>query len=72
MPFFSAHRRFGLEVIVNSVDSFALFDCSLARYGIGRSCSNLRELLEAIRLVPDMVLEHHMMRCALEDHFELH
>jgi len=22
--------------------------------------------------VPDAVLEHHMMRCALEDHFELH
>ena len=57
---------------MNSIDSFALFDCSLARYGIGRSCSNLRELLEAVRLVPDMVLEHHMMRCALEDYFELY
>src|SRR6516225_3486059 len=53
-------------------EPFALFDCTLARYAIGRSCNNLRELLEAIRTVPDMVLEHHMMRCALEDHFELH
>ena len=39
---------------------------------IGRSCTNLRELLEAIRTVPDMVLEHHMVRCALEDHFDLY
>ena len=47
-------------------------DCSLVRYATGRACSNLRELLEAIRTVPDAVLEHHMMHCALEDHFELH
>jgi hypothetical protein len=47
-------------------------DCSLVRYATGRVCSNLRELLEALRSVPDAVLEHHMMRCALEDHFELH
>ena len=47
-------------------------DCSLVRCATGRVCSNLRELLEAIRTVPDAVLEHHMMRCALEDHFELH
>lgn len=52
--------------------SFALFDCGLARLATGRSCSNLRELLEAIRVMPDMVLEHHMMRCALDDHFELY
>jgi len=51
---------------------FAVFDCSLVRYAIGRSCSNLRELLDAIRTVPDMVLEHHVMRCALDDHFELY
>lgn len=57
---------------VSSIDAFAMFDCSLARYGIGRSCSNLRELLEALRTAPDMVLEHHMMRCALEDYFELY
>ncbi|MCI0465167.1 MAG: DUF5752 family protein [Gemmataceae bacterium] len=57
---------------MNATESFAVFDCSLVRYAIGRSCSNLRELLGAIRTVPDMVLEHHMMRCALDDHFELY
>jgi hypothetical protein len=35
-------------------------------------CCNLRELLEALRSVPDAVIEHHLMRCVLEDHFELH
>ncbi|HMF13078.1 MAG TPA: DUF5752 family protein [Gemmataceae bacterium] len=55
-----------------STEPFALFDCSLARYAVGRSCSNLRMLLDAIRTVPDMVLEHHMMRCALDDPFELY
>jgi len=29
-------------------------------------------LLDALHAVPDMVLEHHMMRCALDDHFELY
>ena len=53
-------------------EPFAIFDCSLARYAVGRSCANLRELLEALRAVPDMVLEHLMMRCALDDHFELY
>jgi Family of unknown function (DUF5752) len=53
-------------------EPFAVFDCSLARFAIGRSCTNLRELLDAIRTVPDMVLEHHMMRCALDDPFELY
>ncbi len=48
-----------------------IFDCSLARCATGRNCSNLRELLDAIRTVPEAVLEHHMMRCVLEDHFEL-
>ena len=52
--------------------SFALFDCNLARYAVGRSCSSLRELLDALRTAPDMVLEHHMMRCALDDPFELY
>lgn len=51
---------------------FSLYDCSLARCAVGRACSNLRELLEAVRTVPPAVLEHHMMRCALEDHFELY
>jgi hypothetical protein len=57
---------------MESREPFSLFDCSLARYAAGLSCSNLRELLDAIRTVPDMVLEHHMMRCALEDYFELY
>jgi hypothetical protein len=51
---------------------FCVMDCSLIRCATGRTCVNLRELLEAIRVVPDSVLEHHMMRCVLEDHFELH
>ncbi len=57
---------------MSSAAPFALFDCSLARYAIGRACSNLRELLDAIRSAPDMALEHHMLRCALDDHFELY
>lgn len=56
----------------DTVEPFGLFDCSLARYAMGRRCTNLRELLEAIRTVPDMVLEHHMMRCVLDDHFEMY
>ncbi|MBI3462184.1 MAG: hypothetical protein HY000_03865 [Planctomycetes bacterium] len=57
---------------MNSVEPFVLFDCGLARCALGRRCSNLRELQEAVRTVPDAVLEHHMVRCALEDHFELY
>ena len=53
-------------------EPFAVFECSLVRWATGRRCSNLRELLEAIRVAPDEVLEHHTIRCALEDHFELH
>lgn len=53
-------------------ESFAVFDCSLVRRATGRSCCNLRELRDAIQVVPDSVLEHHLMRCALEDHFELY
>ncbi len=52
--------------------AFCVMDCSLVRLATGRMCSNLRELLDAVRTVPEAVLEHHMMRCALEDHFELH
>jgi hypothetical protein len=55
-----------------SVGPFHLFECSLARLATGRSCSNLRELLESLRTAPDMVLEYHMARCALDDHFELY
>ena len=53
-------------------EPFCVMDCSLVRRATGRVCSNLRELLEAVRTVPDAVLEHHMMRCVLEDLFELH
>src|SRR5215510_7185199 len=55
-----------------TAEPFELIDCSLIRCALGRSVTNLRELLEAVRAVPDMVLEHHMMRCALDDHFELY
>jgi hypothetical protein len=58
--------------MMNSEIQFALFDCGLARCAIGRSCSNLRELLDAVRTVPDAVLDHHMMRCVLDDPFELY
>src|SRR5262249_8323315 len=61
----------GRVCIMASTQPFALYDCTLARCATGRSCSNLRELLDAIRTAPDAVLEHHMMRCALDDHFEL-
>lgn len=57
---------------MEATEPFCVMDCSLVRCATGRACSNLRELLEAVRIVPDAVLEHHMMRCALEDHFELH
>jgi hypothetical protein len=57
---------------MEATEPFCVMDCSMVRCATGRACSNLRELLEAIRTVPDTVLEHHMMRCALEDHFELH
>jgi hypothetical protein len=57
---------------METTEPFCVMDCSLVRRATGRVCSNLRELLEAVRSVPDVVLEHHMMRCVLEDHFELH
>ncbi len=57
---------------MEATDVFCVMDCSLLRSATARSCSNLRELLEAVRSVPDAVVEHHMMRCVLEDHFELH
>ena len=57
---------------MESTEPFCVMDCSLVRCATGRMCSNLREILEAVRTVPEAVLEHHMMRCALEDHFELH
>lgn len=51
---------------------FAIRDCSLVRCPTGRSCANLRELRDAVQTVPDAVIEHHMMRCALDDHFSLY
>ena len=51
---------------------FTVVDCSLMRCAIGQSCTNLRELLTALRSIPDNVVEHHMLRCPLEDHFELY
>ncbi|MHB1035879.1 MAG: DUF5752 family protein [Pirellulales bacterium] len=57
---------------METTEPFCVMDCSLVRCATGRACSNLRELLDVVRTVPDAVLEHHMMRCTLEDHFELH
>jgi hypothetical protein len=55
-----------------TVEPFALFDCNLARCAVGKTCTNLRELLDVVRTASDATLEHHMMRCALDDHFELY
>jgi hypothetical protein len=57
---------------MDAIGPFALFDCSLARYAVGKTCVNLRELLDVARTASDAALEHHMMRCALDDHFELY
>lgn len=57
---------------MDTSQAFALYDCNLARCATGRTCSNLRELLDAIKGASDAALEHHMMRCALDDHFELY
>ncbi|MFN4259573.1 MAG: DUF5752 family protein [Gemmataceae bacterium] len=56
----------------DAMKPFVLVDCSLVRYATGRAVLNLRELLAAVRNEPDEVLEHHMMRCVLEDVFELY
>ena len=55
-----------------STEPFALFDCSLARRATGKACTNLRELLDLVVHGSDAALEHHMMHCALDDHFELY
>jgi len=57
---------------MGSTEPFVLVDCGLVRRAVGRSCSNLRELLDAVRSAPDGVIEHHMLRSPLEDYFELH
>lgn len=54
------------------MDEFIVADCSLVRCATGRACFNLRELLESVRGAGSTVLEHHLMRCALEDHFDLY
>ncbi|HEY3933102.1 MAG TPA: DUF5752 family protein [Gemmatimonadales bacterium] len=51
---------------------FVLYDCGLARQGCAASCSTLDDLLHAVKTASDSVIEHHLMRCVLEDHFELH
>ena len=51
---------------------FLIQDCSLVRCAMGHACLNLRELLDSARSAGAIVLEHHLMRCALEDHFELY
>jgi len=53
-------------------EPFAILDCGLVRCPTGRSCANLRELRDAVQTVPEAVLEHHMMRCALDDYFSLY
>jgi hypothetical protein len=55
-----------------SPEPFAIHDCSLVRCPTGRSCANLRELRDAVQAVSEAALEHHMMRCVLEDHFALY
>jgi hypothetical protein len=57
---------------METAESFCVMDCSLVRRATGQACSNLRELLAVVRSAPDAVLEHHMMRCVLDDHFELY
>jgi hypothetical protein len=57
---------------VSQAEPFALFDCSLARCAVGKTCTNLRELVDVVRTASDATLGHHMMRCALDDHFELY
>lgn len=55
-----------------STEPFALFDCGVARCATGKACTNLRELLDLAKTGTDAAIEHHMMRCALDDHFELY
>ena len=57
---------------MSTAEPFALFDCSLARLAVGKTCTNLRELVDVVRTASDAALEHHMIRCALDDHFELY
>ncbi len=47
---------------MEAIEPFRVMDCSLVRLATGQMCSNLRELLDAVRTVHETVLEHHMMR----------
>jgi hypothetical protein len=53
-------------------EPFVVYDCSLVRRAIGRSCFNLRELRDAVQTVSDATLAHHLMHCVLEDYFQLY
>lgn len=57
---------------MDAPEPFTIMDCSLVRCPTGWACTNLRELRDAIQEVPDEVIEHHMLRCVLEDHFALY
>ena len=54
-----------------SAEPFVVYDCSLVRRATGQWVSNLRELLVAVQHMDDLVLEHHMTRCPLDDWFML-
>ena len=57
---------------MTSSEPFIVFDCSLVRRAAGRWCCNLRELRDAIQTASEAALEHHLMHCVLEDHFDLY
>lgn len=57
---------------METTEPFAVLDCSLVRCPTGRACFNLRELRDAFQTVSEGVIEHHMMRCTLDDHFSLY
>jgi hypothetical protein len=49
----------------SAYDPFWFRDCFLMRMPIGRKASNLRELLQILREVPDDVLYYHIFQCRL-------
>ncbi len=49
----------------SAYDPFWFRDCFLMRLPIGRKASNLRELLQILREVPDDVLYYHIFQCRL-------
>ncbi len=58
-------------VIAMADNVFHVFDCSLVRRAIGESVSTLRELVSAVGEMDSSAVEHHMMRCRLDDRFEM-